>query len=311
MRLPGGWRTQNPFGSTYFAAQAMAAEMSTGAPGPGRCGKTRPASVSMLIVGLRASYAKTAHRARHLHVRGRGRHGGGDRARRGRGRAAGPARPLDRPQRRGRGRRRVRGRAGRSNAAPRGVRGARRQSAPSRAVPSSVALSVVPSVAPPWPVTARPDPARSCRGAARLGTGVRAATISASKTFSAAANSSDAPPERVAGEEIELQGGIQLQLVAVVLVGRARPARLQPEPQAALVAGLERRLVPRHLRQAAPLERGVGREARHARVGERVAGGQHRAAAEAQVELRLQAARARAADVLALAGDEARRGRDA
>lgn len=30
--LPGGWRTQNPFGSTYFAAQAMAAEMSTGAP---------------------------------------------------------------------------------------------------------------------------------------------------------------------------------------------------------------------------------------------------------------------------------------
>lgn len=30
--LPGGWRTRNPFGSTYFAAQAMAAELSTGAP---------------------------------------------------------------------------------------------------------------------------------------------------------------------------------------------------------------------------------------------------------------------------------------
>jgi hypothetical protein len=30
--LPAGWKTQNPFGSTYFAAQAMAAEMSTGAP---------------------------------------------------------------------------------------------------------------------------------------------------------------------------------------------------------------------------------------------------------------------------------------
>ena len=30
--LPGGWRTRNPFGSTYFAAQTMAAEMSTGAP---------------------------------------------------------------------------------------------------------------------------------------------------------------------------------------------------------------------------------------------------------------------------------------
>jgi acyl-coenzyme A thioesterase PaaI-like protein len=32
VRLPGGWRTRNPFGSAYFAAQAMAAEMSTGAP---------------------------------------------------------------------------------------------------------------------------------------------------------------------------------------------------------------------------------------------------------------------------------------
>src|SRR2546430_16174137 len=32
VRLPAGWKTQNPFGSTYFAAQAMAAEMSTGAP---------------------------------------------------------------------------------------------------------------------------------------------------------------------------------------------------------------------------------------------------------------------------------------
>ena len=29
--LPAGWKTQNPFRSTYFAAQAMAAEMSTGA----------------------------------------------------------------------------------------------------------------------------------------------------------------------------------------------------------------------------------------------------------------------------------------
>ena len=29
--IPYGWRSQNPFKSTYFAAQAMAAEMSTGA----------------------------------------------------------------------------------------------------------------------------------------------------------------------------------------------------------------------------------------------------------------------------------------
>ncbi len=28
--LPGGWRTQNPFQSTYWAAQGMAAEMATG-----------------------------------------------------------------------------------------------------------------------------------------------------------------------------------------------------------------------------------------------------------------------------------------
>ena len=30
-RVPYGWRSQNPFRSIYFAAQAMAAEMSTGA----------------------------------------------------------------------------------------------------------------------------------------------------------------------------------------------------------------------------------------------------------------------------------------
>lgn len=57
VRLPGGWRTRNPFGSAYFAAQAMAAEMSTGAPALVlREDATRP--VSMLILGLRASYAR-------------------------------------------------------------------------------------------------------------------------------------------------------------------------------------------------------------------------------------------------------------
>lgn len=57
VHLPGGWRTQNPFHSTYFAAQAMAAEMSTGAPVlilvP-----DAPASVATLVVGLRATYSK-------------------------------------------------------------------------------------------------------------------------------------------------------------------------------------------------------------------------------------------------------------
>jgi hypothetical protein len=57
VRLPGGWRTRNPFGSTYFAAQAMAAEMSTGAPGL-LLREDAPRSLSILPVGVRASYVK-------------------------------------------------------------------------------------------------------------------------------------------------------------------------------------------------------------------------------------------------------------
>jgi len=57
VRLPGGWRTQNPFRSTYFAAQAMAAEMSTGAPALVLLADA-PASVAMLVVGLQATYTK-------------------------------------------------------------------------------------------------------------------------------------------------------------------------------------------------------------------------------------------------------------
>jgi len=55
--LPGGFRTQNPFRSTYFAAQAMAAEMSTGAPAMVLVAGA-PASVAMLVTGFRASYKK-------------------------------------------------------------------------------------------------------------------------------------------------------------------------------------------------------------------------------------------------------------
>jgi hypothetical protein len=57
VRLPGGWRTRNPFRSTYFAAQAMAAEMSTGAPALILLAD-EPVSVAMLVVGLRATYSK-------------------------------------------------------------------------------------------------------------------------------------------------------------------------------------------------------------------------------------------------------------
>lgn len=57
VRLPGGWRTRNPFRSTYFAAQAMAAEMSTGATALVLLADA-PASVAMLVVGLSATYSK-------------------------------------------------------------------------------------------------------------------------------------------------------------------------------------------------------------------------------------------------------------
>jgi hypothetical protein len=55
--LPGGWRTQNPFRSTYFAAQSMAAEMSTGAPAMVLV-RGRDAKMSMLVTGIDARFMK-------------------------------------------------------------------------------------------------------------------------------------------------------------------------------------------------------------------------------------------------------------
>jgi len=55
--LPGGWRTQNPFRSTYFAAQAMAAEMSTGAPAMVLV-RGSEAKISMLVTEIRAAFMK-------------------------------------------------------------------------------------------------------------------------------------------------------------------------------------------------------------------------------------------------------------
>ncbi len=55
--LPGGWRTQNPFRSTYFGAQAMAAEMSTGAPAMVLVGGAS-ASVAMLVREVRGMFVK-------------------------------------------------------------------------------------------------------------------------------------------------------------------------------------------------------------------------------------------------------------
>ena len=55
--LPGGWRTQNPFQSTYFAAQVMAAEMAVGAPALVLV-QGAPASVAMILRGIEAAFTK-------------------------------------------------------------------------------------------------------------------------------------------------------------------------------------------------------------------------------------------------------------
>lgn len=55
--VPYGWRSQNPFRSTYFAAQAMAAEMSTGAL---VLLATADAPFSTLIVDMRATFGRKA-----------------------------------------------------------------------------------------------------------------------------------------------------------------------------------------------------------------------------------------------------------
>ncbi len=57
--VPYGWRTQNPFRSTYFAAQAMAAELSTGALAMYAV-ESAPASVALLITGLEGGFGKKA-----------------------------------------------------------------------------------------------------------------------------------------------------------------------------------------------------------------------------------------------------------
>lgn len=57
--VPYGWRSTNPFRSTYFAALAMAAELSTGALTL-LAVRSAPASIAMLITHMEASYGKKA-----------------------------------------------------------------------------------------------------------------------------------------------------------------------------------------------------------------------------------------------------------
>jgi acyl-coenzyme A thioesterase PaaI-like protein len=57
--VPARWRTLNPFGSMYFAVQAMAAELSTGAPALVACRAADPL-VRSLIVGMTAEFTAQA-----------------------------------------------------------------------------------------------------------------------------------------------------------------------------------------------------------------------------------------------------------
>src|SRR3954469_9979970 len=57
--VPYGWRTTNPFRSTYFAALSMAAEMSTGALAMLATELSR-APVALIIVNLEAGFEKKA-----------------------------------------------------------------------------------------------------------------------------------------------------------------------------------------------------------------------------------------------------------
>ena len=59
VRLPAGWKTQNPFGSTYFAAQAMAAELSTGAPALWFIEQSGE-KVSSLVTAISAKFTRKA-----------------------------------------------------------------------------------------------------------------------------------------------------------------------------------------------------------------------------------------------------------
>ena len=60
VRLPYRWRAQNPFRSTYFAAQCAAGELSTGLLGLAQLQDQAP--VSMLVTEVKAEFYKKADR---------------------------------------------------------------------------------------------------------------------------------------------------------------------------------------------------------------------------------------------------------
>ena len=57
--IPGGWRSQNPFKTMYWAAQGMGAELATGAA-PFAMSRAMPEKRRMFVVGTEASFGKRA-----------------------------------------------------------------------------------------------------------------------------------------------------------------------------------------------------------------------------------------------------------
>ena len=57
--IPGGWRSQNPFKTMYWAVQGMGAELATGAA-PFAMARSMPEKLRMFVVGTDASFTKRA-----------------------------------------------------------------------------------------------------------------------------------------------------------------------------------------------------------------------------------------------------------
>ena len=57
--LPGGWRTQNPFKTMYWAVQGMGAELATGAA-PFAISRSMDERLRMFVVGTEAKFIKRA-----------------------------------------------------------------------------------------------------------------------------------------------------------------------------------------------------------------------------------------------------------
>ncbi|MDP7002113.1 MAG: DUF4442 domain-containing protein [Candidatus Thalassarchaeaceae archaeon] len=57
--VPGGWRTQNPFRTVYWAVQGMAAELATGAA-PFAISRSMSEKLRMFVIGVESSFTKRA-----------------------------------------------------------------------------------------------------------------------------------------------------------------------------------------------------------------------------------------------------------